>query len=75
MSLQVPSLSGACRPPPDPCALMKVLLVNTRRDGKNIYYSLASPQALAVPETLYQQFCGPSKAAAGRARTPAKGRT
>ena len=33
-------------------------LVTTRRDGKNIYYSLASPQALAVIETLYLQFCG-----------------
>ena len=35
-------------------------LVNTRRDGRNIYYSLASPQAMAVIETLYQQFCRPS---------------
>ncbi|WBY03658.1 metalloregulator ArsR/SmtB family transcription factor [Ramlibacter tataouinensis] len=32
-------------------------LVTTRREGKNIYYSLASPQALAVIQTLYQQFC------------------
>ena len=32
-------------------------LVSTRRDGKNIYYSLASPQALAVLETLYDEFC------------------
>lgn len=32
-------------------------LVATRRDGKNIYYSLASPQALAVIQTLYLQFC------------------
>ena len=32
-------------------------LVTTRRDGKNIYYALASPQALAVIETLYVQFC------------------
>lgn len=34
-------------------------LVTTRRDGKNIYYSLDSPKALAVIETLYLQFCGP----------------
>ena len=33
-------------------------LVSTRRDGKNIYYSINSPQALAVIQTLYQQFCG-----------------
>lgn len=32
-------------------------LVSTRREGKNIYYALDSPKALAVIETLYQQFC------------------
>ena len=32
-------------------------LVNTRRDGKRIYYSLASEQALAVMQVLYEQFC------------------
>ena len=32
-------------------------LVITRRDGKHIYYSLSSPSALAVIQTLYQQFC------------------
>jgi DNA-binding transcriptional ArsR family regulator len=32
-------------------------LVNTRREGKSIYYSVKSPQALAVIQTLYQQFC------------------
>lgn len=36
-------------------------LVTTRRDGKNIHYSLASPRALAVIETLYVQFCLESK--------------
>ena len=35
-------------------------LVSTRREGRNIYYSLASPQAVAVIETLYLQFCRPS---------------
>lgn len=42
-------------------------LVTTRRQGKNIYYSLASIKALAVLESLYLQFCcgGP---AAGRVR-------
>jgi DNA-binding transcriptional ArsR family regulator len=34
-------------------------LVNTRRDGKNIYYQIASPQALAVMNVLFEQFCGP----------------
>ena len=32
-------------------------LVKTRREGKQIYYSLESSQALAVIEVLYQQFC------------------
>jgi DNA-binding transcriptional ArsR family regulator len=36
-------------------------LVDTRRDGKNIYYSLASAQALAVMQVLYQQFCQPAR--------------
>lgn len=34
-------------------------LVETRREGKNIYYRIASPQALAVLEVLYAQFCAP----------------
>lgn len=32
-------------------------LVTTRRDGKSIIYSIASPQALAVMAILYEQFC------------------
>lgn len=32
-------------------------LVTTRRDGKQIYYSLASDAASAVLQVLYQQFC------------------
>lgn len=37
-------------------------LVSTRRDGKNIYYQMSSPQALAVMQVLYQNFCGTDKA-------------
>ena len=36
-------------------------LVSTRRDGKNIYYCIDSPQALAVLNVLYSQFCEPPK--------------
>ena len=36
-------------------------LVSTRRDGKNIYYQIASPQALAVMQVLYTQYCEPAK--------------
>ena len=32
-------------------------LVKTRRQGKQIYYSLGSTAAMAVIEVLYQQFC------------------
>lgn len=32
-------------------------LVDTRREGKQIYYSLASAEAKAVLQVLYQQFC------------------
>ena len=32
-------------------------LVTTRRDGKSIYYQIASPQALAVMNVLFDQFC------------------
>ena len=34
-------------------------LVTTRRDGKNISYQIASPQALAVMNVLFEQFCRP----------------
>lgn len=32
-------------------------LVETRREGKRIFYRLASPEALAVIDTMYGQFC------------------
>jgi DNA-binding transcriptional ArsR family regulator len=38
-------------------------LVTTRRDGKNIYYRIASPQALAIMNALFDQFCGPQTGA------------
>ncbi len=36
-------------------------LVTTRREGKQIFYSVTSAQALAVLQVLYQQFCKPSR--------------
>jgi len=50
-------------------------LVTTRREGKNIHYSLASDQAVAVIETLYAQFCradGTSAKARGGAKANAR---
>ncbi len=32
-------------------------LVSTRREGKSIFYALSSPEALAVMQVLYEQFC------------------
>jgi ArsR family transcriptional regulator len=36
-------------------------LVETRREGKYIYYRVRSAPALAVLKVLYDQFCRPSK--------------
>ena len=36
-------------------------LVTTRREGKNIFYTLSSPRALAVIRVLYTQFCSQDK--------------
>jgi ArsR family transcriptional regulator len=32
-------------------------LVNTRRDGKRIYYSVANPNVLTLLNTLYTLYC------------------
>ena len=32
-------------------------LVTTRREGKQIYYAIASREAMAVMQVLYEQFC------------------
>lgn len=32
-------------------------LVQTRREGKSIFYSIASMEAIAVMNVLYDQFC------------------
>ena len=36
-------------------------LVDTRRDGKHIYYRVRQGPALAVLETVYREFCGSRK--------------
>ena len=36
-------------------------LVITRREGKNIFYQINSPQAMAVIQVMYEQFCKPGK--------------
>jgi len=42
--------------------LREEMLVATRRDGKQIYYRVASPPVLAVLQVLYAQFCAPHPA-------------
>jgi len=32
-------------------------LVNTRRDGKRIYYSVAGPKVMSLLATLYELYC------------------
>ena len=39
-------------------------LVTTRREGKQIFYSVASQDALAVMQVLYQRFCASPTGAA-----------
>ena len=42
--------------------LRKDELVTTRREGKQIYYSIASDDALAVLHLLYERFCAKTEA-------------
>jgi len=32
-------------------------LVETRRDGKNIYYAIARPEVMEIIDALYRAFC------------------
>ncbi len=43
-------------------------LVETRREGKFIFYRIASAPALAVLQTLYETFCRPVKTASAKRR-------
>lgn len=40
-------------------------LVSTRREGKQIFYSIASPEALAVLQVLYGLYCNGGKGRKG----------
>ena len=37
-------------------------MVSTRREGKQIYYTIASREAMAVMQVLYELYCGAGKA-------------
>ena len=49
--------------------LREAELVETRREGKSIYYRIASEPAVAVMEVLYDQFCVPVKPARASRRS------
>ena len=51
LNLRQPSLSQQLT------VLREAQLVNTRREGKNVYYSICSPAALAIIQVLHAQFC------------------
>lgn len=36
-------------------------LVETRRDGKNVYYSLARPEVIEIIGVLHKAFCAPEE--------------
>lgn len=40
-------------------------MVSTRREGKQIFYSIASKEALAVMKVLYELYCQDGKASKG----------
>lgn len=37
--------------------LREEMMVSTRREGKQIFYSIASKEAMAVMEVLYELYC------------------
>ena len=55
LDIQQPTLSQQL------AVLREESLVETRREGKQIYYRIASDTALAVMAVLYSQFCSPTE--------------
>lgn len=53
LGIEQPTLSQQLR------VLRSQKLVDTRRDGKRIYYSVRDPKALELLEALYRLFCAP----------------
>jgi ArsR family transcriptional regulator, virulence genes transcriptional regulator len=45
-------------------------LVSTRRESQTIFYSLASPGATRMLETLYVIYCSPADASPAQGETP-----
>lgn len=51
LNIQQPSLSQQLG------VLRKQGLVDTRKEGKYVYYRVSNPHALAILQSLYQLFC------------------
>ncbi len=51
LGIQQPTLSQQLT------VLREAKLVATRRDGKNIFYSISSKSAMAVMQVLHQEIC------------------
>ncbi|HSI28495.1 MAG: metalloregulator ArsR/SmtB family transcription factor [Methylophilus sp.] len=51
LNLRQPSLSQQLT------VLREAQLVITRREGKNVFYRISSPAALAVIQVLHREFC------------------
>ena len=51
LSIHQPSLSQQLG------VLRREGLVDTRRDGKRVYYQVADPKVLQILQTLYQLYC------------------
>ena len=56
---ELEALSGIMQPTLSQqlAVLREQAIVRTRREGKNIFYAVDSPQALALLKTLYKQYC------------------
>jgi len=50
-------------------------LVRTRREGRNIFYSVADPRVMAVLETLYALYCPKPRPQPASRRAPAPHRS
>ena len=55
LDIQQPTLSQQL------AVLRDEALVETRREGKQIFYRITSDTVLAVLAVLYQQYCGPTQ--------------
>lgn len=58
LQIQQPTLSQQLS------VLREEQLVSTRREGKQVFYRIASSEALAVMQVLYEQFCNKREAQA-----------